>query len=409
MPRYDGGLKKLVLIVLVAAAASVALWLALPSGDREVRFVSARREALVMIVQTNGNAEPIEWRAVRAGREGTISKVAVVLGQQVAEGNVIAEFDASTARANLAAAQRRVDQANALITLYDSGGSPSEVAEIESGLENARLELQTASREAQALARLAEQQAATRQEVLAAEERVRRATIEIAALEKRREAIVLPSQLQEAEAMLSSAEAEAEQWQLRLRQSTVRAPMDGVVYSLALREGAFVQPGELLAHVGRMERLRLKIYVDEPELASVREGMPVEVTWDALPERRWKGVVEQLPTEIVPLGTRQVGEVRAVIDNPGLELPASANINAELRSEVSQNAVTIPKEALQRRGDETGVWLLSGQTVSWRGVELGAANIARVEVLSGVSENDLVALPADPPLTEGEQVTALIQ
>ncbi len=402
-------MKKLALALLLVGLVAVALWVALPSGAREVTFVTAQSQALVTTVQTNGKAEPFEWQAVRAGRDGAVASVAVELGQQVAEGDLILEFDQSTAQAGLAAAQARIEQAQSLIALYDSGGSPAEVTEADRALSNARLELETAQKEAASLERLVEQQAATRHELALAEERVQRAEVEVAALEKRRSELVLPSQRQEAEAALRSAQADAAQSQRLLNESTVRAPTGGAVYALPVRKGSFVQPGELLAEVGRLDRLRITIYVDEPELNSVHSGMPVIVTWDALPDREWDGVVEKLPTQIVPLGTRQVGEVLAVIDNPDLELPASANINAQLRSEVSSNAITIPKAALHRQGDRTGVWKLDGDTVSWQEVQLGAANITDVEVLSGISAGDRVALPADPPLAEGEQVTPVIQ
>jgi len=385
------------------------LWLALPSGAREVRFVMTKRQNLISTVQTNGKAEPIEWLAVRAGRDGTIAGVEVERGQQVRNGDIIAELESDTARANLATAQARMDQAKALLALYQDGGPPAEIAEIELGLANARLEVEAAGEEAASLERLAAEQAATRQEVMRAQERVRRAEVEIAALEKTRQAIVLPSERREAEAALRAAEAETEEWARRLSHSTVRAPMDGVVYNLAVRQGSYVQPGDLLADVGRLDQLRLTIYVDEPELKSVREGMPVVITWDALPERRWEGVVERLPTQIVPLGTRQVGEVSGIIDNPGLDLPVSANINAQLHSEVSASALSIPKEALRRQGDELGIWTLEGEAVTWRALKLGAANITHVEVLSGLSENDPVALPAEPPLAEGERVTPLFE
>ena len=56
------------------------------------------------------------------------------------------------------------------------------------------------------------------------------------------------------------------------------------------------------------------------------------ITWDALPGHQWKGEVDKLPTQIVPLGTRQVGEVGCVIENPDRDLLPNANINADIQA-----------------------------------------------------------------------------
>jgi len=54
-----------------------------------------------------------------------------------------------------------------------------------------------------------------------------------------------------------------------------------------------VNVGDTAANVGRLDRLRVRVYVDEPELGRVAEGQPVTITWDALPGSsgagRWSG------------------------------------------------------------------------------------------------------------------------
>ena len=64
--------------------------------------------------------------------------------------------------------------------------------------------------------------------------------------------------------------------------------MAGVVYGREVRPGSYVNAGDLIANIGRMDRLRVRVYVDEPELGRVAEGQPVTITWDALPGRQWR-------------------------------------------------------------------------------------------------------------------------
>jgi len=114
--------------------------------------------------------------------------------------------------------------------------------------------------------------------------------------------------------------------------------------------------------------------------------------------------VEQLPSEIQPLGTRQVGEVLCSIENPGQELVPGTNVNADIRSRVVENALTIPKEALRRDSTGAGVFVLASDTVHWRAVKTGTSSINRVQILDGLAERDPVALSTDRSLHDGEKV-----
>ena len=142
--------------------------------------------------------------------------------------------------------------------------------------------------------------------------------------------------------------------QSHIAQTVIRAPIAGVVYDLAARPGVYLNIGDLVANVGQTGRLRVRVYVDEPELGRVAEGQPVTINWDALPGRAWQGTVERKPANIVPLGSRQVGEVLCTIDNPGRVLLPGTNVDAHIRTATVANALTIRKGMLaarcQRRG-----------------------------------------------------------
>lgn len=406
MPRYNGGLKKL-LLALAAAAAVGALWYELRRPNPvEVSFARVRRETLTSAVRTNGKIEPQHWVAARAERAGNVAKVHVERGQRVARGALVAELAAESFEQELAAAEARVAEAKTALAALEAGGRALERAAIEGNLAAAREELAAARRELASLERLLEKQAVAKEEVLQTRDRVRKAEIEIEALEKRRAALVAPDDRAAAEARLRQALADREQAARRLAQSRIRAPEDGTVYDLPVRPGSWVQPGDLVAAIGRLETVRVTIYVDEPELGRVAVGMPIVIRWDALPDKQWRGAIQKPATRIVKLESRQVGEVSGIIENPGGELVPGANVNIEIRSRVVENALTIPKEALRRRGGDDGVLVLEGDRLAWRKVELGAASVTRAEVLAGLNEGDAVALAADRDLHPGDRVRA---
>ena len=102
----------------------------------------------------------------------------------------------------------------------------------------------------------------------------------------------------------------------RAARSVVRAPISGVAYGLAAQPGAYLTVGAPIANIGRLDRVRVRVYVDEPELGRVAIGQPVTIRWQALAGKEWKGTVEHLPSSVQALGSRQVGEVVCTVENP---------------------------------------------------------------------------------------------
>jgi RND family efflux transporter MFP subunit len=194
----------------------------------------------------------------------------------------------------------------------------------------------------------------------------------------------------------------------RAAQGVVRAPMAGAIYGLTVRAGGYVNPGDLLANVGKLDRLRVRLYVDEPELGRVMAGQPVSITWEALPGKKWGGSVERKPSSIQPLGSRQVGEVLCWIDNSGHELIPGTNVDATIRTAVVEKALVIPKEVLRRDAQGSFVFRLAGDTVERRSIKTGNASIGDVQIVDGLSEGDQVALPSDVTVKPGDRVTPVI-
>ncbi len=386
----------------VVAVAAVAWWVwARKSAPVDVPVARAARERLVSTLATNGKVEPLEWRAVRAERGAAVRNLHVHKGARVTQGALLVELDAGAAQADLAAAESRMAQARAELDAIDSGGRPAERVELENSLAAARLELEEARKNHEALVRLAEKNAATREEADQARQRVERAELLIRSLDKRRAALATPTDRAAAQARWREAEAAAETARRALAQSVIRAPMAGVVYDLEVRPGAYLNPGDMAARIGRTDTLRLLIYVDEPELGRVSPGMPLVVTWDARPGREWRSRVDRVATEIVALGTRQVGEVTATVENAGGELPPGANVNVAIQSRVVDNALTIPKEALRRQDNQTGVYVVENARLVWRPVETGVSSVTRIEVVKGLAAGDLVVLATDAILRPG--------
>jgi HlyD family secretion protein len=406
----DCSLKKFIFIGILLLAAAGAAWIyRWKSAPPEVMVTAARVETLVDTLSTNGKTEPAEYRIVLAGREGTLTKLLVEKGRQVAAGAVIAQIESRDSRSSLDQAEARVAQVKAEMTVFDQGGRAGEIAEINGAEARLKLQLKAAERELEASQRLAEKKYATAQEVSQSQDQVDQFRAQIRALDAKRAVLVMPADKAAAQARLREAEAAVEIARRRLESGVVRAPISGTVYQVEPKPGAYLEPGSELVRIGRVDKLRVTVYVDEPELGRVAVGMPVTITWDALAGKEWKGTVDKIPTEIVAFGTRQVGEVICIIDNPGKELYPGANVNAAIRSRGVENALTLPKETLRRENGVDGVYVVANGVLKWQPVKTGVSNVTRIQVLDGLKAGDAVLLPLERPIKDGMVVKAVAQ
>ena len=398
------------LAILLVGAAVIAAWVATKkAAPPEVDFIKVTRETVVSSLSTNGKVEPMEWMPVRSERSGVITRVLVSRGQRISKDQPLVELDTRVASADLSKAQAAIQEAKAQEQVLAQGGRIAERQQIESDLARTRLDLDAAQKSYQALDRLVAKQAATRQELDSARQLVDQLQLRIQALEKNKAALVTTVDKEVAKARLQEAQSAAAVAQTNLELSIIRGPMDGTVYDFDLKPGSYVNPGDPIAKVGKLDRVRVTVYVDEPDLGKVREGEPVIITWDALQGHQWKGTVDKLPTQIVPLGTRQVGEVGCIIENPDRDLLPNANINADIQATVVEAALAIPKEAIRRQGSDTGVLLLQGDRVVWRKANLGVSSYTKSQVISGLMEGDAIALPSEKPIQNGSRVQPVFQ
>jgi HlyD family secretion protein len=401
-------LKKLLLLLAAAAIAVVAWGFLRKNAPPRVSFAKVKRQVLVSTLPTNGKVEPFEWQPVRAEAAGVVSRVNVQEGQTVVKGAELAVMSDPALQADIQSAEAKVEEARANLSALEAGGKPVELAQIENSLARARLDLQQETSEYNSLRRLAEKQAATAADVQSARDKMRQSELEIQGLETKRKSLVAHPELAAAQARLRDAETAVRLARDRAAQGVVRAPMAGALYGLAVKQGAYLNVGDLVANIGRMDRLRVRVYVDEPELGRVHEGQPVTITWTGLPGKRWEGTVERKPVAIEALGSRQVGQVLCTIENPGRELIPGTNVDAEIRTAVAENALVIPKETLRHDAAGDYVLRLNGDAVERRAVKPGISSITLVQILDGLAESDAVALPTDFPLGAGDRVAPQI-
>jgi Cu(I)/Ag(I) efflux system membrane fusion protein len=186
----------------------------------------------------------------------------------------------------------------------------------------------------------------------------------------------------------------------RLRQTqrvqqtiTFYAPQSGVIDSLAIREGFYVQPGTTLMSIGALDEVWVEAEVFERQAAQVAVGAAVTMTLDYLPGRRWQGAVDY----VYPALDQRTRTVRVRMRFANDDLVLKPNMFAQVSIQVRSDgeALVIPREALIRTGNMDRVVLSLGEG-RFRSVVVttGRSDDSRVEILQGLADGDEVVTSA---------------
>ncbi|MBA3976374.1 MAG: hypothetical protein C0504_19370 [Candidatus Solibacter sp.] len=393
----------------MAAVAVLAVAWSRKPAPRQVPASRVERAGLLSLITTNATAEPSQWQAVVAQMAGRIESVRVKAGDKVWRGAALAAISDPAIESEAAAGEAALKEAEASLEASLRGGPAGERAEIGALESKLRVELASARRDRAAIERLAAKDAATRAELEAASDRVARIEAELKSTADRRVALVETASSAVAASRVNQARQALEAVLARKRRAVLTAPVSGVVYELSARPGDWMQPGAAAARVGVMDPMRLKVFVDEPDLGRVTKGMKLKVSWDAAPGEVWEAAVVQTPAQVTALGTRMVGEVIAEMPNPAARVPSGANLNVEIEAERIEGALTVPKEALRRRDGALGVLAVEDGVLRWRTIRTGISSLSLVEVIDGLREGDTVVSSSDPQYVEFMKVTPVMR
>jgi len=222
-----------------------------------------------------------------------------------------------------------------------------------------------------------------------------------------------------AEAQVKAARARVDQIKINMRDMVVRAPFDGtiatkstevgeVISSVMIGQVAGTLPAGAICTIVDLNTLEVEADVNESSIAQLREGQPAEVTVDAFPGRKWRGVLRQ----IIPTADRAKATVKVKVKilDPGdrllPEMSATANFLNTQRTEAELHEpakIWLPKRAI---ADGKVAVIGADGRVQLRAVQTGETRESMVEIRSGVREGDRVVSDNVEQLKDGELVRA---
>ncbi|MGH9547115.1 MAG: efflux RND transporter periplasmic adaptor subunit [Terriglobales bacterium] len=393
-----------------AAGIAVAVLLLASFMSRDevipIRAATVERSTIRSVISTNGKVEPLQSFEAHAPVGTTVKKLLVKEGDRVKKGQLLAQLDDADSRSQAARALAQVRASQADMNALQNGGNREEVLTLDAQRVKSRNERDTAQRNLEALQRLQQQGAASPGEVKQAQDQLAGAEADLELVQQKQKARYSPPEVEKVEAEKAQAQSAYAAAEDVLRQLNIRAPFDGIVYSLPVHQGAYVNPGDLVLQEADLSKVLVRAYVDEPDVGRLARGQQIDLTWDAIPGRTWQGSVSSIPSTVKLLGTRNVGETTCIVDNRDFKLLPNINVGVTIVTAEHQNALTVPREAVHLNDGKTFVYQIVNDELQRRDIQTTISNLTQVEVASGITEKALVALAStnSKPLREGVAV-----
>lgn len=359
----------------------------------EIRAAAVTRQNLVKSVPTNGIVEPISDFRAHAEGPGVVAKIFVKVGDKVKSGDLLIKMSDADAVARVAAAKASLSTAQASMHDLQQGGTQDERIALQGDLSRSRIQQQQAESDLAALKQLQQKGAASASEVASAEQRLQTANSSLQNVQMRLAPRFHGPDRTRAEAQVSDAQAALVAAQKGYANVNIRTPLSGTVYYVPVSQYDFVQAGENLIDVADLNKIQIRAYFDEPEIGNLAVGQHVTIVWEGKQGRIWHGHVTRVPTTVIAHGTRNVGECIISVDDANEDLLPNTNVTVTVTTQQRFNVLSIPREALHTEpsGHDFVYRVIKGKLVVTP-VQVGVVNLLRVEITSGLSDKDTVAL-----------------
>ena len=374
--------KKVVLGALVALGALLAfrlygaLWgndggVAGPRGPgrgQPVEVAEAKRVDVQENVALVGSLRPKERVDVAPKVGGRLVELRVDLGDSVKAGQLIARIEDGELR-------QQVRRAEAALQV-----SKASVAQRQAEMQSMKLE--------------AERYQSLQSDGIVSSQQTEQAQTQVQVAE---------AQVELARAQTEEAEAALEELRIRLSQTEIFSPIDGVVARRYIDAGTLLSANDPVVLIINLARMVTVVNVPERQLVKIQVGDNATVAVDALGEETTGRVVRISP--LLDPQTRSA-EVEIEIANPAGRLKGEMFARVDMNLTLQREAIFVPREALVYRSAEPGVFVVDAGVAQFQPVRIGVTQDDRIEAAEGLEPGQIIVTRGANLLQHGDRVEA---
>ncbi len=331
----------------------------------------------------SGRITPVNQNQLSFTIDGRIGTLLVDKGDTVGADDIVAVLDTAVLNQSLQAAESELNLAHDQLTIAQESKA-TDLRRAEIGLELVQLQLDFAIEEAG--------DTPTAEQILAIE--MLKRELELAQLDLTEFDGAIDPALSN---QVAQTELQVENIKSQIAQSTLVAPMAGTVTAVNFAAGDSVTTGETVLVIADLDRVEVQVPLLDREVQELSEGLVAFGTIPSRPETAFPMTVRQLP---YPYGTgAQNNEadspVRISFDDPTqvAELSIGDRIEIAILLDRRDDVLWLPPAAIREFNGRLFVVVQEGQTQKRVDIKIGLQNENQIEIVSGVTEGQLVVGP----------------
>ncbi|HTX57196.1 MAG TPA: efflux RND transporter periplasmic adaptor subunit [Candidatus Acidoferrales bacterium] len=346
-----------------------------------VDVAPAVRRDIATYISLDGQVAPLEQSVLAFQQNGTITSIAVNVGDRVRAGQPLAQIDSSVLRAEYAQAQAQAKQQSATAE-GSQVGLPVQIETNEATLQTSQAALRNAKL-------VYDQDVALYKDGYVSEAQLEAAHAAYVQAEQTyqtayiglRNNDVSEQNTKAAIAAAQAAQANAHTLGTQVAQTTLYAPYDGVITQRLLDPGAYASPSSPVLAISRVAQLWININVPDTDLPYVRPGSAVSFTSSSLPGRTFHARIDTV--NAVPTSGTLSYLARVQMTNLDDFLRGGMLVTATLLRQAHANAIVVPRSAIAQTENGYAVYVVGADNKAQEvPVQLGIQTDTLSEVIS---------------------------
>lgn len=219
------------------------------------------------------------------------------------------------------------------------------------------------------------------------------------------EKLATQAQLDDAKARVDGLKAAMDTAGLNAERCRIRASAPGIVNRLDAEPGRYVNVGDKVAEVLRLDRVKIKVGIPESDVAAVRHIDQFDIRVDALDGRVFKGTKHFLSRTADPMA--RLYDLFIRVDNPDREILPDMFVRVDILKKEIPDALAIPLYASLSRSETHVVYVVKDGRAQIRPVSLGIQEGWLVQVVNGLSTGEEVIVVGQRSVHDGDAVNVV--
>jgi|SRR6056297_143116 len=202
----------------------------------------------------------------------------------------------------------------------------------------------------------------------------------------------LEDQLELKKSTLTSVQSNLAQARKNLNDTSIRAPISGIVTQVNIEIGESAKLGQVIAEIIPEEKYKIEADVSEVDMAELEKGDQVNVDFDAFQDKKFQGKVTKIyPSEIVKQGVIYY-RVEVELNQYPEKVKSGLTANLEIITDKKDQTLVVPYVAVKKDDQGQYVQIIEDNQIKGkRRVEVGLEGETMIEITKGLEEGEKVA------------------